>query len=278
VNGATGSAEALAKELCQGDSPSVLLQVLGGWLADGATVRIQDLTAGYADAPRDVLRGVNLSLEPRCKAGVVGTTGCGKSTLLLCLLRILEPRGGRIEINGLNTVDLGLTVLRRTLGLVSQDPLLFSGTVRMNLDPFREFADEQIWDALRQVQLEEEVQQMGEEGLLSELKTGGENLSFGQRQLLSIARMVLRQPPLLLLDEATSAIDPRTQEMVQKAMHSQFTDSTLIAIAHRLETILDFDMVIVMDQGHIVEKGTVKELEAAKGGIFAKMLSAKRTW
>jgi len=277
TGGKSGSAEALAAELCHGRSPELLLRIQSCWLADGATLRLEDLTAGYAEIPRDVLRGVSLTVEARAKVGVVGTTGCGKSTLLLCLLRILEPRGGRIEISGVDAAGLGLRVLRQTVGLVSQEPTFFSGPLRANLDPFGEYTDEEVWGALRRVQLDEDVRELPE-GLLSELRPDAENLSFGQRQLMSIARMVLRQPPLLLLDEATSSIDPRTQEMVQKAMASHFAGSTLIAVAHRLETILGYDMIVVMDEGHVVERGTVEELSAVKESIFAKMRAAKQAW
>merc|ERR1719277_1445107 len=123
-------------ELCAGTAESLVVEVQSGWLADGARVEIENLTVGYADVPRDVLKGISLRFEPRTKVGIVGTTGCGKSSLLLVLLRILEPRAGRVLLNGVDTRDVGLATLRRALGLVPQDPVLFSGTLRSNLDPF----------------------------------------------------------------------------------------------------------------------------------------------
>jgi len=249
------------------------------WMSGGATLQIRDLVAGYGDDPRIVIKGVNLLINAHSKVGVVGTSGCGKSSLLLCILRILEPRSGTIEINGINTNTIGLKTLRRAIGLVAQDPILFSGTVRTNLDPFGESMDETLWAALGKVELKTTVSKMGDgAGLVEEIKAGGDNLSLGQRQLLCVARMIVRRPKLLLLDEATSSIEPRTQEMVQNAIESEFPESTIVAIAHRLETIIKFDTIVVMDQGHIVEKGSAEELSSSKGSIFAQMLSAKKNW
>lgn len=275
VNSAGTDAMQMAEELCYGHAESVFLRVQSGWVADGARVVISDLVAGYGDVPVDVLKGVSLTIERRCKVAIAGTTGCGKSTMLLCFLRILEPRSGKIEVEGVNIQDMGLHTLRRCLGLVPQDPVLFSGTIRNNLDPYEEYSDDQIWKALSSVQLNAFVTKLGA-GIDSAIKPDGENLSFGQKQLMCIARMVLRQPPLLLLDEATSAIDPHTQELVQTAIRVSFPDSTIVAVAHRLETIMDFDMVVVMERGHIMERGAVKELANLKGGIFAKMLASRR--
>jgi len=275
VNNVANDATKMAEELCHGHSESVALRLRSGWLVQGASINISSLVAGYGHAPVDVLKGVDLTIERKTKVALAGTTGCGKSTLILCMLRVLEPRAGTIRIEGVNTQDIGLYTLRRSLGLVPQDPVIFTGTIRANLDPFLEFTDEQMWKALYSVKLISFIKKLGA-GLESAVKADGENFSFGQRQLLCIARMILRQPALLLLDEATSAIDPNTQEVVQQAIRSAFPDSTIVAVAHRLETILDFDGVIVMEKGHIVEQGSVKELANTKGGLFAKMLNASQ--
>lgn len=275
VNNSVRDSEAMARELCCGVGREVLIDVMSGWLADGAHVDIQNLRAGYADIPRDVLKGVSLTIEAKSKMGIVGTTGCGKSTLLLVLLRIIEPRSGRVLLNGIDTRELGLATLRRTLGLVPQDPILFSGTLRHNLDPFDCYTDDRIWRAISLVHLTERVQEWSVQ-LNHMMAEDGGNLSFGERQLLCIGRMVLRQPPLLLLDEATSAIDPRTQEAVQKTISTSFPSSTLVAIAHRLETIVDFDSVCVMERGEVVQHGSVKEVSQQKGGQLWKMMEAKR--
>jgi ABC-type multidrug transport system fused ATPase/permease subunit len=272
VSSCFDDAAAVAEELCHGNSSEIMLRFESSWMMGGARVKITDLVAGYADIPVDILKGINLEIEPKSKVAICGSTGCGKSTTILCMLRILEPRSGKIEINHVNSQDVGLRALRRSVGLVPQDPVVFSGNIRNNLDPFFEFTDDMIWGALKQVQLAETVWAQGE-GLFMRIKSDGANLSFGQRQLLCMARMILRQPGLLLLDECTSAIDPRTQELVQTAIRKGFPNSTMIVIAHRLETIMDFDQVVVMEQGRIVETGSVKALSVASGGYFNRMLS-----
>lgn len=279
VNGIRGDGLAMATALCDQseEEEEVRLEVHSGWLINGAEVVIEDLRAGYGDIPRDVLRDINVVVEPRSKVGIVGTTGCGKSTLLLTLLRILEPRDGRILINGVDTQHIGLETLRESVGLVPQDPVLLQSSVRENLDPFQMYSDEELWKGLEMVQLADVVRDM-EHGLRTPVASDGSNLSYGQRQLFCLARTVIRQPTLILLDEATSALDPHTQELVQTTIESSFPKSTIIVIAHRLETILSFDMIIAMENGSIAEKGAVKDLEQVKGGLFARMLAAKRTW
>jgi len=279
VNDAINDAEALAKELCGDGSTTqeLVLDLRSGWCAGGAKLELDNVKAGYADIPRDVLKGITLCFEPRTKVGIVGTTGCGKSSLLLVLLRILEPRAGRVLINNVDTSTLGLSTLRSAQGLVPQDPLLFTGSLRHNLDPLGAYTDGRIWDALRCAHLDSLVRSFPGE-LDYQVTDEGSNLSFGQRQLFCLARMVLRQPALLLLDEATSAIDPRTQENVQETISHAFPDSTLVAIAHRLETVLDFDQLVVLDAGEVAEKGTVKELQTRPDGKFRRMLSAKKVW
>mmetsp|Transcript_44529 Transcript_44529/g.82875 ORF Transcript_44529/g.82875 Transcript_44529/m.82875 type:complete len:1660 (+) Transcript_44529:127-5106(+) len=278
ANGAVLDAGSLAEQLALPSGPRLHLEFKGDWLSGGAHVVIEDLCVGYGAAGNspDILHGVNLEVLPGKKLGIVGASGCGKSTLLLALLRLLEPRGGKVLLNGVDTAKVGLWTLRSALGLVPQDPMLFSGTMRYNLDPFNEFSDEQIWSALRSVQLEHMVASLPL-GFGHELREAGSNLSFGQRQLLCLARMVLRQPCLLLLDEATSAIEPATQEIVQRTVRSAFAGSTIIAVVHRLETITDFDCAAVLDRGHVLEKGPVESLLATQEGVLSKMLTTKTT-
>lgn len=280
VNTISGKAGAMAEELCsaaESGRKKVRLHIKSGWIADGARVVMRNLVAGYGDIPRDILKDVSLLIEPCTNVGFVGATGCGKSTLLLCMLRILEPRGGTILINDVNIGNIGLQTLRASVGLVPQDPVLMNASVRDNLDPFSFHDDTQLWEALNMVGLMEEVEKMPE-GMETTLSGDGAHLSFGQRQLLCMARLVVQQPSLILLDEATSALDPKTQEVVQKTVESRFPKSTLMVVAHRLETILNFDKVVVMDNGQVAEQGSVEELRAVKGGMFAKMLAAKQTW
>lgn len=273
VNGQRTDISKMAEEMCFGSSATVKLQFESAWLASGASVAVENLRLGYGNIPRDVLKSISFKLERGCKLAVAGTTGCGKSTLMLAILRMLEPRGGRILIEGVDTQTLGLETLRTAVGFVPQDPVIFSGTIRTNLDPFQEFGDESIWEALEACTVAQHIRDR-EGGLDAEVSAEGENLSFGQRQLLCIARAVLRQPQLLLLDEATSSIDPASQELVQSTIRKCFPEATIIAIAHRLETILDFDRVLVLDKGIVVEDGGIHELKDVQGGHFNKMLSA----
>mmetsp|Transcript_109106 Transcript_109106/g.209652 ORF Transcript_109106/g.209652 Transcript_109106/m.209652 type:complete len:1358 (-) Transcript_109106:147-4220(-) len=278
VNGVRGSADAIATELCKFTQPQapVTLQMACGWMSGGAQVEIEDLVAGYGDWARNVLHGINIFIPKKAKAGIVGTTGSGKSSMLQCILRIIEPRSGQIKINSVDTSTLGVQTLRAAIGLVPQDPTLIGGTLRSNVDILGEYSDESIWQALEDTQMAEYVKQ--QDGQLDmKISADGGNLSFGQRQLVCIARMALRQPSLLLLDEATCAIDPATQEVVQKTLETRFPNSTMIVIAHRLETIMNFDLVVVLEGGRVVEKGPVQVLKNQPGSIFAGMLAATRS-
>uniref|UniRef100_A0A7S1QGG8 ABC transporter domain-containing protein n=1 Tax=Alexandrium catenella TaxID=2925 RepID=A0A7S1QGG8_ALECA len=192
----------------------------------------------------------------------------------MVLLRILEPRAGRVLLNDVDICDIGLGTLRSAVGLVPQDPVVFSGTLRHNIDPLGVYSDGRIWHALRCSHLAEYVESLSL-GLLHQVADEGGNLSFGQRQLICLARMALRRPGLLLLDEATSAMDPHTQQLVQQAIRSSFPDSTLVAVAHRLEAVLDFDHVVVMERGTVAEQGPVKELANLENGLFRSMLQVK---
>jgi len=259
VNGVSGSTEELAKELCHGSSDRVAIQVRSGWLADGAAVAFEDLQAGYGDLSPDIISHVSFEVPRKTKVGIMGHTGCGKSTMLLCMLRILEPRAGRIMLEGVDTQSLGLRTLRSAMGVVPQEPVLLQGTLRSNIDTFAWHSDDSVWNVLRLVQLEEVVNGL-EGGLNCAIEAGGSNLSYGQRQLVSLARIILKSPMLLMLDEATSSIDPRTQETVLSTVFSTLPDATMMVITHRLETILKFDMGIVMEKGAVVECGLVKDL------------------
>eukprot|EP00931_Biecheleriopsis_adriatica_P019403 TRINITY_DN13230_c0_g1_i1.p1 TRINITY_DN13230_c0_g1~~TRINITY_DN13230_c0_g1_i1.p1 ORF type:complete len:565 (+),score=76.25 TRINITY_DN13230_c0_g1_i1:176-1870(+) len=274
ANAVVGSAAKIAEVLCSGTSPKVFLDLRSNWLAGGAHLEVQDLKARYANLPRSVLKGISFTIDPRMRAAIIGTTGSGKSSMLLALLRLIEPRGGKVVINGVDTRSIGLATLRTALGLVPQDPMLFSGTVLHNLDPFGQYSPDRIWQALELTHLRDFVESLPY-GLGYNIIDEGANLSFGQRQLLCLARMVLRQPALLLLDEATSAIDPKTQEMVQDTIESAFPASTLLAVAHRLETIMNYDYVVVLERGKVAEQGSVKEVAKIPNGVFRGMLDAR---
>ncbi|NXF74755.1 MRP3 protein, partial [Sclerurus mexicanus] len=216
-----------------------------------------------------VLKGINLQVHGGEKIGIVGRTGAGKSSMTLCLFRILEAVKGEIKIDGVKISEIGLHDLRSRLTIIPQDPVLFSGTLRMNLDPFNKYSDEEIWKALELSHLKRFVS--SQPSMLDyECSEGGENLSVGQRQLVCLARALLRKTRILILDEATAAIDLETDDLIQTTIRTQFEDCTVLTIAHRLNTIMDYTRVLVLDNGTVAEFDTPANLIAAKG-IFYSM-------
>ncbi|XP_070802163.1 ATP-binding cassette sub-family C member 2 [Pituophis catenifer annectens] len=214
-----------------------------------------------------VLDGISCDIKGTEKIGVVGRTGAGKSSLTNCLFRILEAAGGKILIDGLDIAAIGLHDLREKLTIIPQDPILFSGSLRMNLDPFDQYSDEDIWHALELAHLKSYVQALPE-GVSSPVSEGGENLSVGQRQLVCLARALLRKSKILILDEATAAVDMETDHLIQETIRSEFANCTVITIAHRLHTIMDSHRVMVLQEGKIVEFDSPEEL-LQQQGIFA---------
>uniref|UniRef100_A0A8C4T0M2 ABC-type glutathione-S-conjugate transporter n=1 Tax=Erpetoichthys calabaricus TaxID=27687 RepID=A0A8C4T0M2_ERPCA len=215
----------------------------------------------------------DVSFQTLCKekVGIVGRTGAGKSTLTNCLFRILEASKGRIFIDGVDISAIGLHDLREKLNIIPQDPVLFSGTVRENLDPLGSHSDSELWMALELCHLKDFVQSLPEH-IHHEVAEGGENLSVGQRQLLCLTRALLRKTKVLILDEATASIDLETDNLVQMTIRKTFSDCTILTIAHRLHTIMDSDRVLVLDSGRVVEFDSPENL-LEKGGVFYHMVS-----
>ncbi|NXI14301.1 MRP2 protein, partial [Irena cyanogastra] len=203
------------------------------------------------------------------QVGVVGRTGAGKSSLTNCLFRLLEAAGGKIIIDDVDIATIGLHDLRNNLTIIPQDPVLFTGTLRMNLDPFDQYSDEEVWKALELAHLKTYVQSLPE-GLMHLVSEAGENLSVGQRQLVCLARALLRKAKILILDEATAAVDLETDHLIQTTIRSAFADCTVLTIAHRLHTIMDSNRVMVLHAGQIVEFDSPEEL-LMKQGIFSAM-------
>ncbi|EQC37405.1 hypothetical protein SDRG_05009 [Saprolegnia diclina VS20] len=219
-----------------------------------------------AGLPR-VLRQLSARIRPKEKIGVVGRTGAGKSSLVVALMRLVELQGGAIYIDGVNTASLGLHDLRSQISIIPQDPVLFSGTVRFNLDPFQQYADDAVWAAVKRAQL-------GSVTALDALvDERGCNFSVGERQLLCIARALLKQSRIILMDEATASIDPSTDKSIQRAIRDVFVDCTCLTIAHRLNTIMDADRILVLDHGAAVEFDTPSALLTIKHGIFASLVA-----
>ncbi|KAK2824276.1 hypothetical protein Q5P01_021451 [Channa striata] len=215
-----------------------------------------------------VLQGITCDIDSTEKIGIVGRTGAGKSSLTNCLFRIIEAAEGRIIIDGVDISTIGLHDLRNSITIIPQDPVLFSGTLRMNLDPFDKFADEDIWRVLELSHLKDYVAGLLE-GLQHEVSEGGENLSVGQRQLLCLARALLRKSRILILDEATAAVDLETDNLIQTTIRKEFSHCTVLTIAHRLHSIMDSSRVMVLDAGKIVEFDSPSNLLEKQGHFYA---------
>ncbi|XP_013411118.1 multidrug resistance-associated protein 1 [Lingula anatina] len=217
-----------------------------------------------------VLRDINCEVHPGEKVGIVGRTGAGKSSLTLALFRIIEAAAGSIVIDGINIADLGLHQLRQKVTIIPQDPVLFSGTLRMNLDPFDQYTDNDIWNALEHSHLKGYVSSLPQL-LEHECTEGGENLSVGQRQLVCLGRALLRKTKILVLDEATAAVDMETDDLIQSTIRTEFKECTVLTIAHRLNTIMDYDRVLVLDGGALKEYDTPSALLMNKKSMFYGM-------
>ncbi|KAG6623523.1 ATP-binding Cassette (ABC) Superfamily [Phytophthora cinnamomi] len=218
-----------------------------------------------------VLRGLTFSVNAKEKIGIVGRTGAGKSSLIVGLMRLVELDAGSITIDGVDISKIGLHDLRANIAIIPQDPVLFSGTVRSNLDPFDQFSDDQIWTSIKRASLQKAVTSLDDV-----VDEKGSNFSVGERQLLSIARALLKRSKVILMDEATASIDPETDRQIQQSIREEFRDCTTLTIAHRINTILDSDRILVMEKGSVAEFGSPAELQRKPEGIFKSLVDAWR--
>uniref|UniRef100_A0A3Q0SJL6 Multidrug resistance-associated protein 1 n=1 Tax=Amphilophus citrinellus TaxID=61819 RepID=A0A3Q0SJL6_AMPCI len=237
-----------------------------GWPTNGC-IDIRNFGLRYRHDLDLAIRNINISINGGEKVGIVGRTGAGKSSLTLGLFRIIEAAEGHIFIDGVDIAKLGLHDLRSRITIIPQDPVLFSGSLRMNLDPFDSYTDEEVWRALEFSHLKTFVSSLPK-SLSHDCSEGGENLSVGQRQLLCLARALLRKTKVLVLDEATAAVDMETDNLIQSTIRSQFEDCTVLTIAHRLNTIMDYTRVLVLENGEMAEFDSPSNLIAQRGAFY----------
>lgn len=256
------------------EAPLHTIDVRPTWPEHG-TIVFDQVEMRYRENLPLVLQGFSMHVQGGERIGVVGRTGAGKSSIMSTLFRLVELSGGSITIDGENISKIGLHDLRSRLAIIPQDPTLFRGTIRSNLDPFNEHTDLELWGALRQADLVSDEQSLEDkspgrihlDGIVEE---DGLNFSLGQRQLMALARALVRGSQIIVCDEATSSVDMETDEKIQKTIQEGFKGKTLLCIAHRLRTIINYDRICVMDQGRIAELDTPVKLYKA-GGIFRGM-------
>ncbi|OEJ88398.1 Bile pigment transporter 1 [Hanseniaspora osmophila] len=262
------------------------------WPSEGK-IEFKDYTTSYRADLDPSLKKVSVEIKPREKVGIVGRTGAGKSTLTLALFRLLEAMEGKILIDGIDISEIGLTDLRSHLSIIPQDAQAFEGTIRYNVDPFNQYSDEEVMKALELSHLKPHIESMckaeletSEESqkpnadpqpinkistdilLKCKVADNGSNLSVGQRQLLCLSRALLNQSKILVLDEATAAVDMETDKIIQETIRSKFNERTILTIAHRIDTVLDSDKILVLDKGEIKEFDHPDKLLEDKSTIF----------
>ena len=241
-------------------------------VATKGEIRFNQVKLRYAKCLPLALKGSSFRVRAGEKVGIVGRTGAGKSSIMTALLRIVEIDSGAISIDGVNTLDMGLHDLREQISVIPQNPVLFCGPLRYALDPMSNFIDKDLWRALEEVQLKEKVSRLpGQlEFIVSE---GGSNFSVGERQLFCLARSILKQSKIVMLDEATSNVDSETDGNIQKILHSKFNHCSVLTIAHRLCTVMNYDRIIVMDNGRVTDFDTPHNLMKQSTGIFKQLAS-----
>lgn len=253
-------------------------------------IEMSNVTMSYQPDLPAVLKGINLSINPGEKIGICGRTGAGKSSIMVALYRMSELTDGKMLIDGVDISQIGLHDLRSNLAIIPQDPVLFQGTVRSNIDPFNKSTDIELWDALRRSWLVdtaevENMKQMNNQEkpsannnnmpnkfhLDSKVDDEGSNFSLGERQLLALTRALVRKSPILILDEATSSVDYETDSKIQETIGKDFSDCTILCIAHRLRTILSYDRILVLDSGEVKEFDSPLTLFDKQDGLFRAM-------
>jgi ATP-binding cassette subfamily C (CFTR/MRP) protein 4 len=229
-------------------------------------ISFHSVSLRYSSNDAPVLMNVSFNIKSREKIGIIGRTGAGKSSLIAVLFRLFHFEGS-VVIDNVDTKSIPLTELRSKITVIPQDPLLFLGSLRKNLDPFGQYPDHQLWTALDEFELKDVVSNLPS-GLDSMVSESGSNFSVGQRQLLCLVRATLRESKIIVLDEATANVDLKTDEMIQSSIRKKFKHCTVLTIAHRLNTVIDSDKILVMDKGMVVEFGQPHQLLQNREGFF----------
>jgi ATP-binding cassette subfamily C (CFTR/MRP) protein 1 len=245
----------------------------GFW--DEGMIKFDEYCLKYRPDTEVVLRDLTFTVWPKEKIGVVGRTGAGKSTLCLALCRIVEAHSGSIEIDGTDIATVDLQQLRSNIAFIPQDSTLFEGTLRSNIDPLNKHSDEEVYQLLVQASLEDLIDRH-ELGLDQPIQENGSNLSSGQKQLICICRAILRKCKIVVMDEATANIDINTEQVIQKLIHEKLKEWTVITIAHRLNTIINSDRVLVLDQGKVVDFEKPEVLIKNRSSVFYSYMNEMR--
>ena len=242
---------------------------LKNWPKEGK-IEFINFSTKYRPDTEIVLSNLNFLIEPNKKIGICGRTGSGKSTITLCLFRILESISGKILIDDIDISKIGLDKLRSSLTIIPQDPCLFQGTLKYNIDPLNQYSNEEILKVFQKISFDYIINK-NPKGFNMEVAEGGTNLSVGEKQLICIARAILRKTKIIIMDEATANIDYETEEIIQKAIGEIMNDSTIITIAHRIKTIIKYDKILVLDKGVLMDFDSPEELLKKKEGIFYEL-------